>query len=213
VIRKLSALPPTAIDRDNLALSIRAALQRVQNFLTYWQAQPNRAAAEEARQSKRWSEDFPLAAWSAALLARCEDQKENRPIPYLHNDGTAATVQFLTDALLYLGAPLPEGQGVQGGVVVRGESTRVDLTETPMPTVDAEDLLILQALEKRAPCRLTHDDIGAGSHVSRKTISLRLRELLKAGLVCQPAGPKKGTAISETGRRLLHQVNSGGPVR
>jgi hypothetical protein len=176
VIRKPSALSPTTIDRDALALNVKTALEKVRNFLNYWQSQRNRVVAQEALCSKRWGEEYPLAEWSRQI--RNADQNGNRPVPYLHGDGTVATVQFLADCLLFLGVALPEGRGAQGGMVqpeqkdgpalrlqVRGEAVILDGKRVDLNlTIEAQEeaLRFLQALIEANGNWVSGPDIESG---------------------------------------------------
>jgi hypothetical protein len=78
---------------------------------------------------------------------------------------------------------------------------------------DDEDERILHALAKHSPRLLTQDAIEAESRVSRRTISNRIKQLLKAGLITQPKGPKSGTTISDSGLELLKQIDRTRPAR
>jgi hypothetical protein len=76
------------------------------------------------------------------------------------------------------------------------------------PNLDDEDERILRALAKRSPQLQTLDAIEADSRVSRRTISVRIKALLKVGLVSRPRGPKSGTTITQAGLHALKRIDS-----
>jgi predicted transcriptional regulator len=82
--------------------------------------------------------------------------------------------------------------------------------ESPVPSVDDEDVSILRVLEKRRPLRLTQDQIAAATkpRVSRRTVAERMPQLEKEGLVQQPRGKKQGYVITAKGSDLLRQIDS-----
>jgi hypothetical protein len=84
-----------------------------------------------------------------------------------------------------------------------------------MPTVDDEDETILRTLRKAHPRRLTQDQIEARSQprVSRRTISARMTNLVRDGLVAYPSGRNQGATITEDGLRLLGQIDSAKPAQ
>jgi hypothetical protein len=76
------------------------------------------------------------------------------------------------------------------------------------PSLDDEDVSILQALEKRDPLRLTQDQIAAKTspRISRRTIANRMPRLVTAGLAALPHGKKQGYTITQQGRDLLAKL-------
>jgi predicted transcriptional regulator len=76
------------------------------------------------------------------------------------------------------------------------------------PAVDEEDERILRALAAKRPRLQTQDQIEIESNVSRRTISERMKSLLKEGLADRPKGPKSGTTITERGLNLLKQIDA-----
>ncbi|GEM_PF-4234349 len=76
------------------------------------------------------------------------------------------------------------------------------------PTVDDDDVRILRALAKHFPHRRSGEQIEKDSGVSRKTIGKRLPDLCNGGWVIQPKGPRKGTAITDTGKSLLKLMDA-----
>ncbi|HTU18786.1 MAG TPA: hypothetical protein VMG10_12060 [Gemmataceae bacterium] len=75
-------------------------------------------------------------------------------------------------------------------------------------SLDDEDVSILQALQKRAPLRLSQDQIEAATspRISKRTIATRMPRLVAAGLVAQPEGEKKGYILTQQGRDLLEKL-------
>jgi hypothetical protein len=72
--------------------------------------------------------------------------------------------------------------------------------------LDDEDERILRALGVVAPRLLTIEEIEEASRVSRKTISKRMGNLLQAGLVHRPNGPKRGATITSDGKAMLTRI-------
>jgi uncharacterized membrane protein len=67
-----------------------------------------------------------------------------------------------------------------------------------------DDKKILEALAKARTTQFQSDlEPNESTGLSRKTLSARLKELRKMGLVSRPRGPKGGDAITEKGRAQI----------
>jgi predicted transcriptional regulator len=93
-------------------------------------------------------------------------------------------------------------------VIQRYGLETTDSSEEPAPSLDDEDLSILRALERRAPLRLTQDqiEIATSPRISRRTIAKRMPRLVSAGLAALPHGNKQGYTITQQGRDLLKKL-------
>jgi hypothetical protein len=180
----------------------------------------------------------PHAAWQTvtALLDACERARrkiEGVGLAYLNlpamRDDVANTAEPVYVAMrLYLEELKAQANGAGGGpaadVAAGGpaEATPPAATEADeqepgpdAPTVDDEDENILRTLKKAHPRRLTQDQIEARSHprLSRRTVSDRMKCLLRDGLVTYPNGPKKGATITKAGLSLLRGLDGAKPAQ
>jgi len=77
----------------------------------------------------------------------------------------------------------------------------------PAPVLHPDDVKILQLLAKAGTTQFQYS-LEAASGLSRKTISIRMAKLRKAGLTSRPNGARGGEAITNDGRTAL--ANDGG---
>jgi hypothetical protein len=77
--------------------------------------------------------------------------------------------------------------------------------DTP-PSVDEEDVLILEALAKWPERLFTQEKMPLDKHLNRKTLRKRLNSLEKDKLVHRPKGKKSGWAITPAGLQLLESL-------
>lgn len=80
-------------------------------------------------------------------------------------------------------------------------------TENSYP-IDAEDLQILQALQKLSPKVLNLYDLEEESRVGRKTAGKRVNAMIEHGLIVRPKGPKGGATITPAGSDLLARTKA-----
>jgi RIO-like serine/threonine protein kinase len=75
--------------------------------------------------------------------------------------------------------------------------------ELPPTSLIQEDVMILQALAQMPHRVMAQEEIASASHVSRKTLGRRLRQLRLWGFVRRPQGPRGGEQITENGIAIL----------
>ncbi|MCK4788839.1 MAG: hypothetical protein KAV87_34170 [Desulfobacteraceae bacterium] len=74
--------------------------------------------------------------------------------------------------------------------------------------LDSEDLEILKNLNERPHMLLVTVQIAANTNISRKTVALRLSQLIGLGLAHRPRGKRSGATITARGRALIAQTPS-----
>jgi hypothetical protein len=73
--------------------------------------------------------------------------------------------------------------------------------------IDAVDIAILRALAKSDPRLCSQYDLETIADVSRKTIGVRLKDLLSKKLVARPKGLRGGVTITAAGKDLLTKLD------
>lgn len=76
-------------------------------------------------------------------------------------------------------------------------------TATTAPVLDSEAAAILRELGRCKSIVKTYVELDDATNISRKTVGIRVKELLNAGLVHRPKGAKGGVAITDKGTQFL----------
>jgi hypothetical protein len=83
----------------------------------------------------------------------------------------------------------------------------------PDTSYDEEDVNILEALGRNERLLKTVDQIAGASHVSEKTVRVRLNRFIEQGLASRPKGEKQGATITPKGAALLKELQPTSPPR
>jgi hypothetical protein len=74
------------------------------------------------------------------------------------------------------------------------------------PPLDYEDIYILKTLNNGRPLLMSIGQISGASHVSEKTVGVRLNRLIEEKLASRPNGPKRGAIITPEGVAVLEKL-------
>jgi hypothetical protein len=76
----------------------------------------------------------------------------------------------------------------------------------PVPTLDATQVAVLRFLAETAPRLALNAEIEAGAERAKQAVIAAVNWLIDRGLATRPNGPRKGTAITDEGKRLLARI-------
>ena len=83
---------------------------------------------------------------------------------------------------------------------------QVEPRPSPAPTLDATNLAVLRFLGETAPRLVLNAAIEAGAQRGKQAVIAAVNRLIDQKLAARPNGPRKGTTITDEGKRLLARI-------